>query len=169
MGTLRFHVGGPLLLASALAADTSRSALVRSALEVAVPLGYLALILVCVWVVAVLVLRFLYEIRSEDAPRIDTHWGGFGGGMGGWSISRSLVYLLGALLFMSLGAVTAHDAALTLRPSAPGGDSTRSQAAQPKTTSTATPAPTRTDTSRVPKAAPDTGKAAAPSTTPATK
>jgi hypothetical protein len=51
---------------------------------------------------------FINESLREERPRIDTHWGGFGGGLGGWTISRSLVYLCGAVLFGALTALTSY-------------------------------------------------------------
>jgi hypothetical protein len=41
---------------------------------------------------------FMQTVR-DDPPRIESHWGGFGGGLGGWRMSPSLAYLLGAIAF----------------------------------------------------------------------
>ncbi|HKV12884.1 MAG TPA: hypothetical protein VJ725_32375 [Thermoanaerobaculia bacterium] len=52
----------------------------------------------------VFTISFFREI-SQDRPAgigIETSWGGFGGGLGGWKISPSLVYLLASLVFGSL-------------------------------------------------------------------
>ena len=50
------------------------------------------------FIVAMLLLGF-WKTVGEDPPRVDSHWGGFGGGLGGWHMSASLAYLLGALAF----------------------------------------------------------------------
>ena len=44
-------------------------------------------------------LGFISELRRGDRLEIQHHWGGFGGGLGGWRLSNSLAFLLGALLF----------------------------------------------------------------------
>lgn len=36
---------------------------------------------------------------QKDPPQIETHWGGLGGGLGGWRVSASLAYLVAALAF----------------------------------------------------------------------
>ncbi|MCB9765067.1 MAG: hypothetical protein H6739_35160 [Alphaproteobacteria bacterium] len=41
-------------------------------------------------------------------PTLESHWGGLGGGLGGWRISPSLVYLLGALWFGGMLVVVAE-------------------------------------------------------------
>lgn len=35
----------------------------------------------------------------QNPPHIETHWGGLGGGLGGWRVSASLAYLVAALAF----------------------------------------------------------------------
>jgi hypothetical protein len=45
----------------------------------------------------VLTLRLMYAIRKDDPIGISSHWGGLGGGTGGWRLSPALVSLLGAL------------------------------------------------------------------------
>jgi hypothetical protein len=50
-------------------------------------------------VVMLLLLReFVRAVRYEP-PRIESHWGGIGGGLGGWHISPSLAYLVAAIAF----------------------------------------------------------------------
>jgi hypothetical protein len=39
-------------------------------------------------------LLFIADVRRGGSPRIESHWGGIGGGLGGWRLSRSLSYLL---------------------------------------------------------------------------
>jgi len=46
--------------------------------------------------------RFVKAIDAEKKLSAESHWGGFGGGLGGWQISASLAYLLIALVFGSL-------------------------------------------------------------------
>ena len=41
------------------------------------------------------------ETRREP-PHIETHWGGFGGGLGGWTFSRAIIYLIVAIVFGTL-------------------------------------------------------------------
>src|SRR5271154_126167 len=43
--------------------------------------------------------QFAEAIRLEGAPHIESHWGGLGGGVGGWRVSPSLIYLSGAIIF----------------------------------------------------------------------
>lgn len=43
--------------------------------------------------------RFADSIQVDGAPHIESHWGGLGGGVGGWRVSTSLVYLGGAIVF----------------------------------------------------------------------
>jgi len=42
------------------------------------------------------------EIFRGEPLAMESHWGGFGGGLGGWRISSSLAYLLGALFLGGL-------------------------------------------------------------------
>jgi hypothetical protein len=42
---------------------------------------------------------FVRMIERGVSPQIETHWGGIGGGLGGWRISLSLTYLLAAAVF----------------------------------------------------------------------
>ena len=48
---------------------------------------------------------FVESMRLEGGPKIESYWGGLGGGIGGWRCSTSLVYLgglLGCALLMVL-------------------------------------------------------------------
>lgn len=42
---------------------------------------------------------FTNAVRSGDWPRLETSWGGLGGGLGGWRVSPSLAWLAGLLTF----------------------------------------------------------------------
>lgn len=44
---------------------------------------------------------FVDSVRDGQWPAFESHWGGLGGGLGGWRVSPSLLYLLGALGFAS--------------------------------------------------------------------
>jgi hypothetical protein len=65
------------------------------------------------------------------SPEIASHWGGFGGGVGGWRISPTIVYLIGALFFGSLLALVVHR---TLNFIERAGHSTPSAVQPPDTT-----------------------------------
>lgn len=49
-------------------------------------------------IVVYLLMGFSRRAR-QDPPHIETHWGGLGGGLGGWRVSASLAYLVAALAF----------------------------------------------------------------------
>jgi hypothetical protein len=49
-------------------------------------------------IVSALLWGFRQSARDEP-PRIESHWGGLGGGLGGWRMSASLGYLIAALAF----------------------------------------------------------------------
>lgn len=51
--------------------------------------------------------RLSEAIKEGDRPRLESHWGGFGGGLGGWEISSSLAYLLVAAALTLLFALVA--------------------------------------------------------------
>lgn len=48
------------------------------------------------------------SMREGAWPTLETHWGGLGGGLGGWRASPALIYLVGALWFGGLLAYTAQ-------------------------------------------------------------
>lgn len=76
------------------AAATDRSLLTRMAPWIAA-VGVLFLGGILTWFVRL----FIREIERGRPIQIETHWGGLGGGFGGWRISPSLTYFLAALLF----------------------------------------------------------------------
>lgn len=53
---------------------------------------------------------FFIAVLLGDAPVVESHWGGLGGTLGGWRVSRSLVYLLGALAFGVITALSVESA-----------------------------------------------------------
>ena len=46
--------------------------------------------------------RFHESMQQEGWPGMETHWGGLGGGLGGWRVSPSVIYLVGALTFAGI-------------------------------------------------------------------
>ena len=60
---------------------------------------------------------FFAAMRDGRWPAVETHWGGLGGGLGGWRAAPSLVYLMATLGFgamftaAALGKDTAASAA----------------------------------------------------------
>lgn len=76
-------------------------------------------------------LALFVEISRGGSVAIESSWGGFGGGLGGWRLSAGLVYLLAVLFFgaMSMGV-------LQLVAWSTTGDATREAAAK-----AASPAP----------------------------
>jgi hypothetical protein len=46
--------------------------------------------------------RMYQELNRGDSPRLEHHWGGLGGGLGGWRVSPSLAYLLLTVALASL-------------------------------------------------------------------
>ena len=70
---------------------------------------YVLLVFSCI-VSTILLLTTLFFARifygkmqkDEEVLGFESHWGGFGGGLGGWRLSASLVYLLASLAFAVL-------------------------------------------------------------------
>ena len=71
-----------------------------------------ALGLITLWFLS----AFLVSLSKGESPFIETHWGGLGGGLGGWTISRSMAYLIGAIVFASIMATTFDDVLKTFQP-----------------------------------------------------
>jgi hypothetical protein len=86
-------VGSFLFLGAALALGSPQ--LGRSA----VMLFLACMSLLFVW-------KLLSELRAGDRLSIESHWGGFGNGLGGWRLSSSLVYLVAAISFGIIFAVS---------------------------------------------------------------
>lgn len=80
---------------------------------------------------------FVQRLERGGAPQIETHWGGIGGGLGGWRMSTSLGYLLVAIVLMLLfGLFFFH-----FGPTGPTDQAPHNAAVTP----TATPSPTPKD------------------------
>jgi hypothetical protein len=54
---------------------------------------------------------FFVSVRKEPRFTVETSWGGFGGGLGGWSLSPSLVYLVATLVLAGMLAMAVSKAA----------------------------------------------------------
>lgn len=115
---------------------------------VAASLGHLAWAnaIVLVGLVPLAVFLVLRTIEALDTERleVDTHWGGLGGGMGGWRMSRAAVLLL--LAIVTTGGVIA--AGVTGAPSTTTNRSASAPSKDPAPATTPAPAP-------APKPAPD--------------
>lgn len=59
---------------------------------------------------------FLAELRKGDQLQIVSHWGGLGGGLGGWRISNTVALLLGAFLFTGASVYLADSLNDSLQP-----------------------------------------------------
>ena len=58
---------------------------------------------------AIYCLRQLRTTMDQKGPSIETSWGGLGGGMGGWTVSKSLVWFVTTLASIILfGALAFH-------------------------------------------------------------
>jgi len=57
---------------------------------------------------------FIYETtyRREEIG-VNSHWGGFGGGLGGWHAAPSLFYFVGAILFGAMLTILASGSSIT--------------------------------------------------------
>jgi len=79
---------------------------------------------------------FVQRLEQGGPPEIETHWGGIGGGLGGWRMSRSLGYLLVAMALSALFTffLLRFDAAgRTERPPEKAGATTPTPNANPST------------------------------------
>ena len=123
----------PGLLGIVLQSETSWLDHIRSGF---IPVAYGVMLLTLLAVVIALVLALFRALGNGDVPKVES-WDGFGGGLGGWQMSRSLVLLLGAVLFSSVAAVTVRSAAADLKQQ-PTPQATRKAAAD--TTATQRPA-----------------------------
>ena len=72
--------------------------------------GYATALLILLTLTVFLLVRFMVSLKM-DTPRIESHWGGLGGGLGGWEFSHSLAYLLAAVIFAILSITVLNGAA----------------------------------------------------------
>jgi hypothetical protein len=135
---------------------TPTPAVFQAASQSAVPFSETAALTLFALGTVVAVALFLWAVRRGDLPQIESHWGGLGGGMGGWRISASMAYLVTATIFGSLFAVaTMKWTAETKNPSAPATEEGKK----------GSPTPAGERTSATPEHKP--GAPPAPSATPA--
>jgi hypothetical protein len=101
------------------------------------PLSTARIVVLCVLGVASLVFLglFVASVLLGNAPRMDSHWGGLGGGLGGWQVSPSLAFLCAGLL---LSAFTSS--AATSEGPASAGRSSPASAEAPGAMGTGIPA-----------------------------
>ena len=78
------------------------------------PVAYGILLVTLIGIVIVLAYALFRALQSGDVPKVES-WDGFGGGLGGWQMSRSLALLIAAALFSSVAAVTVRSAANDLK------------------------------------------------------
>jgi hypothetical protein len=76
--------------------------------------------------------RFADSIQVDGAPHIESHWGGLGGGVGGWRISSSLVYLAGAIAFGIILLLVIEPPKPPAVPATKGGSESAVKEAPPK-------------------------------------
>jgi hypothetical protein len=75
-----------------------------------VPAGYIAALVILLMLTVFLVWLFIRAVQ-RDLPRIESHWGGLGGGLGGWEISASFAYFVAAVCFAILSITVLKNAA----------------------------------------------------------
>src|SRR4029450_7897614 len=85
----------------------------------------------------VFVWLFVRMVERGVTPQVESHWGGIGGGLGGWRVSASLTYRAAAAVFGVLFAIFVMQ--LEPRPPAPG--STGAPASSAPASGTAPPEP----------------------------
>ncbi|HSL69165.1 MAG TPA: hypothetical protein VK864_02940 [Longimicrobiales bacterium] len=160
------------LLAAAQAADAADASWLDVVRNGFTPVAYAIVLGALLIIVIALLVGLLRALGRGDVPRVES-WDGFGGGLGGWQMSRSLALLIGAVLFASVSAMTLRAAARDVRP-VPRAvvPDTAAQSAQADTTAADSardtarrpPATARPPAARTP-AAPDSPRAATTTTT----
>lgn len=78
----------------------------------------LTMILLILFFAAALYCAILFSSFSlrGSAAGVQTHWGGFGGGMTGWTLNPALVYLIGTLVFAGMSTALAMRTIDAMRP-----------------------------------------------------
>lgn len=97
------------------------------------------LILIVIFLLLLLV-AFGRSLSRGEGVAIESHWGGLGGGIGGFRLSTPLIYLLGILTLLLLMA------AIGWQVYAPPENAQASKSPTPTPTTSPTPAPTPTAT-----------------------
>jgi len=87
-----------------------------------------ALLVICGLAIILLTIHGLEAVRSNDGVGVESHWGGLGGGLSGWRISRGAVLLLLLAFFCAAAAGLSFPSALkdaaspnVAKPAAPDG------------------------------------------------
>lgn len=57
---------------------------------------------------AALLIAMFRALSQGDRFEIESHWGGLGGGLGGWRVSKPLVFLLAVLAIIGMAALAAR-------------------------------------------------------------
>jgi hypothetical protein len=59
-------------------------------------------VILCLGACVAVFLRLVVRAASVDDTVVESHWGGFGGGLGGWRVSPAILYLTVAVCFGAL-------------------------------------------------------------------
>lgn len=94
----RADTGAARTMATGAAADSA-------SLEQMIPV-YLAMVVFGVAMV-IIGIGFLRSMEGDGQVAVESHWGGFGGGGGGWRFSRPLSYLIALVFFAGMLAALA--------------------------------------------------------------
>jgi hypothetical protein len=108
LAELRVTVLLAILQAQVTQTQDTKTALDRLLVSPAAPQRIAAALLLLITLV--LLVGFVRTVH-KDPPRIVSHWGGFGGGLGGWHISVSLAFLLGTIAFGAMFTVVVRQLA----------------------------------------------------------
>lgn len=103
----RFLAGAKTFLAGAAVAGTFLAVVVNGLIVLGAVTGVLAIVpaaLVALFVSLTILfaLETFRGLELGDGFAIESHWGGLGGGLGGWRISRPLIFLIAALVCAGL-------------------------------------------------------------------
>jgi hypothetical protein len=115
-------------------------------------------------VALVFLTRLIRSLEDGQQLGVESHWGGLGGGVGGWRISMPVAYFIGVAAFAALAAVAVSNYSNT-RPDKP---STNGPAPVTGTTSTSGTTSTTGTTASLPPPATTSSAATATQTTAAT-
>lgn len=89
--------------------------------------------------------RFYAAVSTGDELKIEYHWGGLGGGLGGWRISKSLGFLFAAFALGGLLAVAVVGTRTGTPPANQDDQSTGEKASGQKAADAKTPDPKAAD------------------------
>ena len=90
-------------------------------------------------VLVILLWAFGNALRHGDGVAIENHWGGLGGGIGGWRLSAPLIYLLGIIFMLGVSVTIAWR--LFPPPKEAAGSSTPPPSPSPTVTEKPSPSP----------------------------